>query len=466
METLCDAPSTDIFTEIPDPAVQSPVPVWHPTASQRRGLDQLHELGSVFDKVGSRKMAGFAPACRRALIIGTSGSGKTALIGQFAAQRHVPFHIIDAGSWLVAGSIVKPGTLRAARDFIRSCSDFVGTDGRHGPGLQGVIYVDEVCKMTPSQEAMSQSGWALSVASEGISLADADGKLSGHEWSPRDIERLRSNFMLLAGGAFQAALNEARKSSHRGSLGFGEAGEKTTYSSKITEFLPEEILSRFLGTVVVLEAPTREDLTEAINRVHSELGVKRSRPMAELLTEAENAPGAMRWVEGYICKLIAQNPYCVRPAPGPRPESNDARKGGRTFDLMAGDIPRCVSEANATISKLHVKLAVIYSRLHSLSNVERPTPWTGMLANPELGESLIRALRSSQLLTVINSDDREQIVALAEWRAVAWKTLIENAPDLVTYGLTEALAEAWALSGAVIDYRASVSRAVERGLLG
>ena len=461
----CKAP-LDIFAQIPDSGDRPDTPSWHPTASQRQGLSQLHELANVFDKVGNGKMAGFQPSCRRALIIGTSGSGKTALAGHFAVQRGVPIHVIDAGSWLVAGSLVKPGTLRGARDFIRSCNDSVGVDGQHGPGLQGIIYVDECCKMVPTQEAMSQSGWALAVASEGISLADADGKLTGHEWSPRDIERLGSNFMLLAGGAFQAALVEARKCAQRGSLGFGEAGEKTTYSSKITEYLPEEILSRFSSTVVVLEAPTRADLTEAITRIHAEMGIKRYQPMDDLLNEAESAQGAMRWVENYVCRLIAKHPYSVRPAPGPRQKPSEAPKEGRTYDMLVGDIPRCVAGANETIGKLQIKLAVIYSRLHAMANLERQTPWTGMLANQELGESIIRALRNSQLLTTITADDEEEISALAQWRTVAWQTLTENASDLATYGLTETIAEAWALSGALVEYRRSLSRAVQRGLLG
>ena len=41
-----------------------------------------------------------------------------------------------------------------------------------------------------------------------------------------------------------------------------------------------------------------------------------------------------------------------------------------------------------------------------------------------------------------------------------------NANDLATYGLTESFAESYALSGSLMEYRASLSRAVQRGLLG
>lgn len=291
-------------------------------------------------------------------------------------------------------------------------------------------------------------------------------RLAGNEWSPRDIQRLRGNFMILAGGAFMAALAQARESSKRGSLGFTEAGEPTSYSSKIRDFLPEELLSRF-SSQVILEAPTRADLTDAINRIHGQLGIKRSRSMEELLAEAEGAAGAMRWIETYLCKLIAKHPYSVRPAAGaPREKDNQDKKESRTYDLLVGDVPRCIAGANETIAKLQIRLAVIYSRLYALSNEAREKPWTGMFNNPEFGESIIRALRNCRLLTQITSDDREEISALAEWHRVAWTVLTENASDLVTYGMTEALAEAWALTGLLIEYRSSLTRSVQRGLLG
>lgn len=410
-------------------------------------------------------MAGFQPACRRALIVGTSGSGKSALARQFAAERGVPIHCIDGGSWVVVGSL-KSGTLRGVRDFIRTCDDHTNLEGQSCPGLQGIIWIDEVDKLVPTQEALSQSGWSLSVAAEGISLADSDSRLAGHEWSPRDIQRLRANFMLLAGGAFMGALAQARQSAKRGSLGFAESAETTTYTTQISEYLPEELLSRF-SSVVILEAPTRADLTEAIDRIHSELGIRRFRSMDELLLEAESALGAMRWLETYLCRLIAGHPYSVRPVSGALPQkANNDQKAGRTYDLMVGDIPRCIAGANETISKLNVKLAVIYSRLHAMCHDGNQKRWTGMLANPELGETLIRALRNCQILTTITSDDREEITALVEWHRVAWQTLTENAGDLASYGLTEIVAEAWSLTGALIEYRGSLSRAIQRGLMG
>jgi hypothetical protein len=463
----------DLFgsDSLPDSKQPPAIPSWHPTASQTRGLAQLHQLADVFHKVGDGLLAGFQPACRRALIVGTSGAGKTALARQFAAQRGVPIYCIDGGSWTVTGSL-KTGTLRQVRDFVRSCEDPTGPnnqdghDGQNSPGLQGVIWIDEIDKLIPTQEALSQSAWSLSVAAEAISLADSDSRLAGNEWSPRDIQRLRGNFMILAGGAFMAALSQARQSAKRGALGFTEAGEPTSYSSKIRDFLPEELLSRF-SSQVILEAPTRADLTDAINRIHCQLGIKRSRSMEELLTEAEGAAGAMRWIETYLCQLIAKHPYSIRPAVGEsREKDNQDKKQPRTYDLMVGDVSRCVAGANETIAKLQIRLAVIYSRLHALGNEGREKPYTGMFSNPEFGEAIIRALRNCRLLSTITSDDREEISAFADWRRVAWKVMTENASDLVTYGLTETMAEAWALSGALIEYRSSLSRSAQRGLLG
>jgi hypothetical protein len=258
MNDLCSIPNSEVVAspELKPESPTSVAPSWYPTESQGAALHKLHEVADVFSKTGDNRLAGLRPGCRRVLLVGSSGAGKTAVAGQFATECGVPLLCIDGGSWVVTGSL-KTSTLRVLRDFIRSCEDSVGIHGEALPGLQGVLYLDELCKLLPDQESLSQSHWSLGVAAETIAVADADTRLLAHDWSPRDVQRLRANFILVAGGAFASAMIQARQSAERGSLGFGATPEKETYSSKIKQFLPEEILSRF-STVITLEAPRSE----------------------------------------------------------------------------------------------------------------------------------------------------------------------------------------------------------------
>jgi hypothetical protein len=448
-----------------EPQAYEPDQTWHPTESQALAMGKLHQLADVFDKTGDGKIGGFRPACRRVLMIGTSGAGKTAVANEFARERGVPLHCVDGGSWIVAGSLSRPLTLRGVRDFIRSCEEPVTPQGEKCGGLHGILYIDETCKLVPKQEGLSQSGWALSVTAEVISLADSDMRLLVHEWTPREIERFRNHFMIIFSGAFQAALTEVRKMSGRGSLGFTEAStKKATYSSEISEFLPEEILSRCASEHIILEAPTRQDIEQAITRMHSELGVKRKQPLQDLVNEAQQAIGGVRWLENYLCRLLVENPYAHRPVRSKRTESKPEPKE-RSFDLLVSDIPGCVKETNATAAKLQVKLGIIYTRLHTIADREVPAPLGGVFDDPKFGEALVKAIRVCKVLSEVSGDDREEIKPLVLWRAMAWNALTESSSHLHTYQLSEVWVEAWTLAGALIDYRLKLSQAVKRGLI-
>ena len=237
---------------------------WYPTSSQSRGLKNLHQLADVFARTGGTKFAGFRPACHRALVIGSSGAGKTNLVNQFASERNVPLTAIDCGSFIVSGAAVKPTTLQVVRDFVRSCHP----SDNDASALEGIVFFDELCKLIPA-EGRHQSGWSLSVAAEAIALLSSDSRLAAHDWSPTDIRRLRDNIIIIGGGAFQSALIEVRAANRRGDLGFANSHEApSTHCSEIAKHLPEEILSRFSSAIIVLDAPTRQGL-RASNRSDS-----------------------------------------------------------------------------------------------------------------------------------------------------------------------------------------------------
>ena len=95
MTTTCtDAVSEadDFIASLPQPEAEAGE--WHSTASQREGLARLHQLGNVFAQTGDSRLAGFRPAAGRILMIGASGSGKTALASEFADRLETEFEIV------------------------------------------------------------------------------------------------------------------------------------------------------------------------------------------------------------------------------------------------------------------------------------------------------------------------------------------------------------------------------------
>jgi len=370
---------------------------------------------------------------------------------------------LDCGSWLVAGALAKPATLRLARDFIRSCKPGISPTGSES-GLAGILYLDEICKLVPAGESLTQNAWSLSVFSEAISVLSGDSRLAAHDWSPADIKHLQ-NFMILGGGAFAAALSEVRRSSKKGSLGFSDSSDgPVSHAAEISKFLPEEILSRFSCEILVLDSPSRQDFELAISRVHSELGINRQKPLAELVDQAVKGTGGMRWVENYLFRLLVAHPYAVRRGPSPK-EGVAADPKERSFDLLVSDVPGCLKAANETAARLQVKLGVLYSRLFALSDRGVGSPSGGVLNNPEFGEALAEVIELCHLCSEVSGDDRDQLKPVARWRAMAWQGLTESSSELEKHNLTEIWVEAWSLAGTLIDLRLKLSQAVRRGLI-
>jgi len=432
--------------------------VWHCTESQNRGLARLNQLADLYAKVGDSKLAGFRPACSKVLILGASGSGKTALAREFARRRRLPILTIEAGAWLVAG--VGPGklpTLKLIRDFVRSCP--AQNDGQ----LWGTIYIDEICKLLPKGDAAADTGWCQSVFSEAVTILSADERLATHDWTAADIRRLQQNFMILGAGAFAFALKELGQTRRKGSLGFTKESTKNlSVAKKIQEFLPEEILSRFSSEPVLLESPARKDFEDAVLRVHSELGIPRSRPLKELLDEAEEGSGGFRWVENYLSSILIQHPYALRRIkPAKQPESPTVV----AYDLHGRDWAQQARYLSETGGKLRTLLALIYSRLAVLSQSDEGViKHRGLLNEAELGPAIVEAIRVCSL-NEITRDDREYLKPLSAWRQRAWQGLLEHGADLASCGISEQWAESWSLATDLLDHRLRLSCAVLKGQL-
>ena len=62
----------------------------------------------------------------------------------------------------------------------------------------------------------------------------------------------------------------------------------------------------------------------------------------------------MRWAEKYVCGLIIEHPYCVQSRPSAKQEKTAEPKAS-TVDLLAADVPKCLTLTNETAASLRVK---------------------------------------------------------------------------------------------------------------
>ena len=71
------------------------------------------------------------------LLIGPSGSGKSAVVKAFCQRMRYPLYMTTCVAWIPEGAKCEPHTLERIRDFVR---------GQH----YGVLFIDEVNKLRSS----------------------------------------------------------------------------------------------------------------------------------------------------------------------------------------------------------------------------------------------------------------------------------------------------------------------------
>jgi SpoVK/Ycf46/Vps4 family AAA+-type ATPase len=442
---------------LPDEPTKKPACLdWHATPSQIRGLGRLNDLADVFVRLGPEPKAGYCPLTK-SLIIGESGAGKSRLAYEFAKSRDWPFLSIDCGSWIPQGATAKPSTLQVVRDYLRKSA-----------GAFSVLYLDEACKLLPVGSE-NNSSWTLVCWSEFLALADADSRLNSHEFTASDIRLLRGACYLIAGGAFTSALKEFRAGEKRGGLGFGTStasSSPVTHSSKIREQLPEEISSRFHPTHIVLERPRRQDYALAIERIHTELKVSRTRPIKELLDEAEVCPGGMRWVEAYLTEVLVANRDCL-------PEECDEWKpqSPEGFDFFGGDFvhyAREVTEASfqlrGLLFRMNADLAIRQQAVERGTHKEFDEFLYG--EEEDVQNKLLKALQASSACGFVRADDSKAQSPILAWRTAAWAGVIRFPAELARYSMLESFTKSWDLATRVCELRSKIARGVAAGRYG
>ncbi len=452
---LSDYVSKEFSDETP------PTRAWFATRAQEEGLRRLRGLADVFVRTGDQPLAGFRPLVRP-LLLGSSGSGKSALARQFAKERGWPFLTIDCGSFLPQGASSKPPTLRVIRDFLRSRA--ASETGRF------CLLWDEIDKLIPRGPEAYGSSWVLSCWSECLAALDCDERLLNHEWTKEDIARFRTQCYVLAGGCFGDALQEVRDGAKRGGLGFGsDTLAAATYSGKVREKLPEELLSRFHPDHIALIAPTRDDFARAIEQIHEDLHVPRVIPIKTLLDQAQGAQGGMRWVCTYLTRLLLENPE-IRAFP--EKEGEEAKPAKRpAFDFFTPNSHHYCRQATDYGFELRAVLGRLTAELIARQGQiirGKDTAFEDFLYGP--GDDLLVLAKSTRLHACacadVSDDDSNVTGALVRWSNVSWKGMKEFPAQLTRFGFMTLFSRSWDLSLRTAELRTRLSIGVSMGRYG
>lgn len=278
-----------------------------PVGYQRAVYDELREIAADFFDYDSSSLP-IAPRTN-ALLVGSTGGGKTFLCRRLAAELGLPLLDTEYANWVVTGAGTRGGmhTLRLIYTFAE----------RHP---RGIIVLDEVDKIG-TEEA---SDWTRSVHLEVFALLDKrvlSGVIEGgdpNENAPRfrmtgkEIEaRLLRGHLLIGAGAWQHLWRRIPP------LGFTEgndhASQLPTYK-ELVEVIRPEILNRFNSKVLFLPPLSRVDYQCLVEETLRSLPenfrpVVREAAVATLDQAVEMQKG-FRWIE----ELVGHAIRVLRPA--------------------------------------------------------------------------------------------------------------------------------------------------------
>jgi SpoVK/Ycf46/Vps4 family AAA+-type ATPase len=279
--------------------------VWR-TASQKAAYDRLVAIAKIHPEAHH---ANFCPRTRAILMTGPAGSGKTAVVRAYSRLAGLPILSLLSSAWVPIGAL-QPPTILAIRDFVRLHKT-------------GVIYLDEADKVCPAGAEVRSSSWAQGILGEVISWIDADMRLVSMGWSAGDVSRFRHGYRIIASGAWQHVDARVRAASTRGALGFGGNDHGLTYGDAFAQddAVPEEIRFRFFGERLHIDLPNREDFRDGICRIHEDL--EYVAPITEkIISEAVQSRLGVRWLEGYVARILLQHPELNQDAEDARDEQD------------------------------------------------------------------------------------------------------------------------------------------------
>ncbi len=214
------------------------------------------------------------------LLIGPTGSGKTLLAKTLAKKLKVPFAIADATTLTEAGYV--------GEDVENILLKLIqAADGNITAAEHGIIYIDEIDKVTKKGENISIT---RDVSGEGVQqalLKIIEGTVAsvppqgGRKHPNQEMLRLdTSNILVICGGAFVGLDKIIERRVARNPIGFGalESRDHKIHDNLMYQVLPEDLVKfglipEFIGRLPVIS--TLNDLGEA--------------DMIRILTEPKNA---------------------------------------------------------------------------------------------------------------------------------------------------------------------------------
>ena len=268
------------------------------TASQKKAAQRLEFFWRI--KRGGVGRLGSIETRPIPLLVGQSGSGKTACVRDFAARLGLPLFAISAVTWIVRGAKNDIWTSDTIAAWITSNSQ------------GGVILIDEVGKITNSQ--VGGSSWSMSTMIEIMTILDCDSRLTHMGFSPANVEALSSRFMVIGATAFQQVWADSKD---RATVGFngnqgGTAPNPDVFRAAVhaQEEVPTELVQRFNERLIIVEPPTISEIATRIVAIRKDAGVAclLQEQIAALAAEANESQRAMRWLEAYALDVLAELP--------------------------------------------------------------------------------------------------------------------------------------------------------------
>ena len=194
------------------------------------------------------------------LLLGPTGCGKTLLASTLARMLNVPFAIADATTLTEAGYV--------GEDVENILLKLIqAADGDIEKAQTGIIYIDEIDKITRKSENLSIT---RDVSGEGVQqalLKIIEGTIAsvppqgGRKHPHQELLQIdTTNILFICGGAFEGLENIIKDRTGKKSIGFGTALESNKEIDKykiFEELLPQDLLKfglipEFIGRLPII----------------------------------------------------------------------------------------------------------------------------------------------------------------------------------------------------------------------
>lgn len=260
--------------------------------SQENAFAQLRALANVFFSTCWHDLP-FRPRLTP-LVVGPSGTGKSFLAQFLASTFSAGFLRISYGEWIPLGARSSPYTHAFDRVHRLLCEC-----------RRAVIFIDELEKMRVDR----MQEWSNCIMQELFLLLDRAPSITSQQssWQPQAIQTLLHNTFIIGAGAWQEAWTTSRRAAFSDEPAEEETAAEIVRRIEASAKIPEELLKRFDGRLILIPHYTAEDFRHALaghnQHVSPELHIEITpRLIEELVASRRN----MRAVQETISQRLLQ----------------------------------------------------------------------------------------------------------------------------------------------------------------